>query len=186
VETGLQLQAEFWPEISERSYAWFAYAYSPFKYFPRHRTAAEYWYSLDKGWVVSGGASYFYFDRNIFIPTLSLEKYKGNYWFSSRTYIHLKEAGTTASLFFTARRYSNDFDYIQVTAGAGTAPDEPWDLAVDLDRQEAYTLKLAVNRKITDHFSARLSTGASREQYSNDSWRNRFEAFINIIYSPGR
>ncbi|MDZ7738433.1 MAG: YaiO family outer membrane beta-barrel protein [Bacteroidales bacterium] len=183
-ETGIQLQAEFWPQITENTYAWLAYAYSPFAYFPSHRASAEYWYGFDKGWVLSAGASYFYFDRNILIPALSLEKYLGSYWLSAKSHFHLKEAGTTASLFLTARRYSNDTDYIELKAGAGTAPDEPWDLAADLDRQEAYSLKLGMKKKLTGNFAVSCSAGYSREQYNNDLWRNRFETFINIIYSP--
>lgn len=184
VETGLQVQAEFWPRISERTYAWLAYAYSPFKYFPKHRAAAEYWINLGKGWAVSAGASYFYFDRNIVIPTVSLEKYAGKYWFSARTYIHLKEAGTSASVFLSARRYSNDTDYIQLTAGAGTAPDEPWNIAIDLDRQKAASVKLILNKKLSDSFTIKVGTGYSREEYLDQQQRNRFEGFLNIYFSP--
>lgn len=185
-ETGIQVQAEFWPQISEKSYGWLAYAYSPFRYFPRHRAAAEYWYSLERGWVVSAGASYFYFDRNIFIPTFSIEKYAGKYWLAARTYIHLKEAGTSSSVFLSARRYFNDNDYIQLTAGAGTAPDEPWDLASDLERQKAIAVKLSGNKKISNSFTVKLGAGYSREEYLNEQLRNRFEGFLNIYYRPSR
>ncbi|MGM0665839.1 MAG: YaiO family outer membrane beta-barrel protein [Bacteroidota bacterium] len=186
VETGIQVQAEFWPKISEKSYAWLAYAYSPFRYFPKHRAAAEYWYSLDRGWVVSAGASYFYFDRHIFIPTFSIEKYAGKYWLAARTYVHLKEAGTSSSVFLSARRYFNETDYLQLTAGAGTAPDEPWDLATDLDRQKAMAVKLSANKKISNSFTVKLGAAYSREEYLNEQRRNRFEGFLNIYYRPSR
>ena len=185
-ETGIQVQAEFWPQISEKSYGWLAYAYSPFRYFPRHRAAAEYWYSLERGWVVSAGASYFYFDRNIFIPTFSIEKYAGKYWLAARAYIHLKEAGTSSSVFLSARRYFNENDYIQLTAGAGTAPDEPWDLASDLERQKAMAVKLSGNKKISNSFTVKLGAGYSREEYLDEQIRNRFEGFLNIYYRPSR
>lgn len=186
VETGIQVQLEFWPKISEKSYAWLAYAYSPFRYFPKHRAAAEYWYSLDRGWVVSGGGSYFYFDRHIFIPTFSIEKYAGKYWLAARTYVHLKETGTSASVFLSARRYFNETDYLQLTAGAGTAPDEPWDLAADLDRQKAMAVKLSANKKISNSFTVKLGAAYSREEYLNEQRRNRFEGFLNIYYRPSR
>ncbi len=184
VETGIQVQAEFWPKISKRTYAWLAYAYSPFKYFPKHRAAAEYWYNLNKGWVMSAGASYYYFDRHIVIPTVSVEKYAGKYWLSARTYIHLKEAGSSASVFLSIRRYCNDTDYLQFTAGAGTAPDEPWDLVVDLDRQKAAAFKMIFNKKLSDSFTVKAGAGYSREEYLNEQRRNRFEGFLNIFFSP--
>lgn len=186
VETGIQIQAEMWPKISDRSYAWLAYAFSPFDYFPGHRASAEYWYSLSKGWVVSAGASYYYFDANIFIPTFSVEKYLANYWFSGKTYIHLKDAGTTASFFLTARRYSTDYNYLQVTVGAGTAPDEPYDIATDLDRQGAVALKLALNRRLKSNLSIKAGAGYSNEEYQDGMRRNRFEGFVTLIISHSR
>lgn len=182
--TGIQLQAEYWPKIGKKDYAWIAWAYSPFSYFPQHRVSAEYWHSLSKGWVVSAGASYYYFDQNIFIPAFSVEKYIGKYWFSGKTYIHLKDAGTTASLFLTARRYINDFDYLQLSVGAGTAPDEPYDIAADLERQSAVAIKAAINKKINNRFTFKAGVGYSREEYIESLKRNRFEGFVTLIYSP--
>ncbi|HCC71737.1 MAG TPA: hypothetical protein DEQ09_11380, partial [Bacteroidales bacterium] len=184
VKTGIQVQAEFWPKITERSYAWLAYAYSPFKYFPRHRAAAELWYNIDKGWALSGGASYYYFDRNIIIPTVSIEKYLRKYWLSARTYIHVKDVGTSESVFLSARRYFNEVDYLQITAGVGTAPDEPWDLAADLDRQKAAAFKIILNKGLGNSITIKAGAGYSREEYVNALRRNRFEGFMNIIYSP--
>lgn len=183
-ETGIQIQAEYWPKTGEKGYAWIAWAYSPFRYFPQHRISAEYWHSLSKGWVVSAGASYYYFDRNIFIPAFSVEKYLGKFWFSGKTYVHLKDAGNTASFFLTARRYLNDFDYLQLTAGAGTAPDEPYDIAADLDRQGAIAFKAAVNKGLGSQLAVKAGMGYSREEYTGNLKRNRFEGFVTLTYSP--
>ncbi|MFN2380293.1 MAG: YaiO family outer membrane beta-barrel protein [Bacteroidales bacterium] len=183
-ETGIQLQVEYWPKTGEKGYMWIAWAYSPFRYFPQHRISAEYWRNLSKGWVVSAGASYYYFDRNIFIPAFSVEKYLGKFWFSGKTYVHLKDAGTTASFFLKARRYLNDFDYLQLTAGAGTAPDEPFDIATDLDRQKAIAFKAAVNKGLGRQLSVKTGVGYSREEYTGSLKRNRFEGFVTLTYSP--
>jgi YaiO family outer membrane protein len=181
--TGLQVQAEYWPKTGEKGYAWIAWAYSPFRYFPQHRISAEYWHNLSGGWVVSAGASYYYFDNNIFIPAFSVEKYIGRYWFSGKTYLHLKEAGTTTSHFLTARRYLNDFDYLQLTVGAGTAPDEPYDIATDLERQKAVAFKAALNKGLGRLLAVKAGVGYSREEYSGNLKRNRFEGFVTLTYS---
>jgi YaiO family outer membrane protein len=182
-ETGIQIQAEYWPKTGEKGYAWIAWAYSPFRYFPQHRISAEYWHNLSNGWVVSAGASYYYFDRNIFIPAFSVEKYLGRYWFSGKTYLHLKEAGTTSSHFLTARRYFNDFDYLQLTFGAGTAPDEPYDIAADLERQKAVAIKAALNKRLGSQLAVKTGIGYSREEYTGNFKRNRFEGFVTLTYS---
>ncbi len=74
--TELQFEAEAYPTLSDKNYAYLAYAYSPGKYFPTHRAALEIWQVLPAGWAVSAGINYYYFDRNIFIALVSVEKYR--------------------------------------------------------------------------------------------------------------
>jgi len=133
----LQFAAEAWPELTKTNYAYIAYAYSPGDWFPRHRAALELWQSFTGGWAASAGANYYYFTRSIYIGTVSLEKYLGNYWFSARSYFYFKDIGVTTSFYLTARRYFDITDYLQLTIGAGTAPDEPVNIISDLERQKA-------------------------------------------------
>ena len=180
--TEIQFEVEAYPKISQNDYAWLAYAYSPGNYFPTHRVCAEYWHSFKYGWVASAGMQYYYFDRNIFIASLSGEKYYKSYWFSSKVYFYFKDQGLTTSLYLTARKYFNDINYLQLTAGFGTAPDEPFDVQMDLERMSAATVRLVYFRSVTDDLFIRIGTGYSREEYSESSWRNRFEGSINLIY----
>jgi YaiO family outer membrane protein len=180
--TEFQFEAEAYPKISQYDYAWLSYAFSPGKYFPAHRISAEYWHTLKQTWVVSAGFNYYYFHRNIFIASLSGEKYYKSYWFSSKVYFYFKDKGITTSLFINARKYFNDVNYLQLTAGFGTAPDEPFDIEIDLERMRAATFKLAYFRSITDDLFIRIGTGYSREQYAASLWRNRFDGGISLIY----
>ena len=52
--TELQFEAEAYPRLSNKNYAYIAYAYSPGTYFPTHRAAFELWQILPAGWAVSG------------------------------------------------------------------------------------------------------------------------------------
>ena len=70
--TEFQVEAEAYPRISDKNYAYVAYAYSPGNYFPTHRGAFEFWEILPKGWGISAGLNYYYFDRNIFIGLASV------------------------------------------------------------------------------------------------------------------
>ena len=180
--TEIQFEAEAYPKISQSDYAWLAYAYSPGNYFPAHRISAEYWHTFKYGWVASAGMQYYYFDRNIFIASLSGEKYYKSYWFSSKVYLYFKDQGLTTSLFLTARKYFNDINWLQLTAGFGTAPDEPFDVQIDLQRMSAASFRLVYFRSVTDDLFIRIGTGYSREEYAESSWRNRFEGSINLIY----
>ena len=181
--TELQIELEAYPHLTKKNYAYFDYAYSPGSYFPKHHAAAELWQVLPAGWVLSAGLNYYYFDRNIFIALASVEKYIGKYWLSAKTFVYFKDVGPTTSLYVNARRYFNTTDFIQVTVGTGTAPDEPFDIQTALMRQKAYSIRLACNLSIADKLTMRLGTGYSREEYAESAWRNRFEGGISLVYA---
>jgi YaiO family outer membrane protein len=181
--TELQAEAEAWPRITNKNYAYLNYAYSPGKYFPRHRAAVEIWQILPAGWAVSAGLNYYYFDRSSFIGLASVEKYAGKYWLSLKGFIYFKDNGPTASIYFNARRYFNDNDYLQLTLGTGTAPDEPFDVQTDLMRLSANSVRLAYNVRLVPKLTMRIGAGYSREEYEESKWRNRFEGGVNFIYA---
>lgn len=184
--TEIQFEAEAYPVISQSDYAWLGYAYSPGQYFPAHRITAEYWHSFNWGWVASAGMRYYYFDSNIFIGTLSGEKYYKSWWFSPRAYFYFKNIGITTSLYLTARKYFNDINWLQLTVGFGTAPDEPFDISADLERMNAFSCRLAYFRSITQDLFIRAGIGYSREEYAATLQRNRFEGGLNLIYVLNR
>ena len=181
--TELQFEAEAWPTISDKNYAYIAYAYSPGDYFPSHRAALELWQILPDGWAVSAGLNYYYFDRNIFISGLSVEKYLNKFWFSLKGYVYFKDNGPTTSFYLNGRRYFNDTDYLQLTLGTGTAPDEPFDVQTDVERLNANSVRLAYFVSLSEKIKMRIGAGYSREEYQEGQLRNRFEGNINLIYA---
>ncbi len=181
-----QLAAEAWPELSANNYAYLSYAYCPGNWFPRHRAALEIWQTLPRGWAVSVGGNYYYFDHSIYIATLSAEKYAGDWWFSGRGYFYFKDIGVTTSFFLTARRYLGTTDYLQLTLGAGTAPDEPYDIITDLERQKASSVRLTYFNQINSSWSVRIGAGYSREKYDATGYRNRFEGNVGLIRGLGK
>ena len=181
--TEIQVEAEAWPKISDKNYAYLAYAYSPGEYFPGHRAAVEVWQILPKGWAISAGMNYYYFDRSIFISMLSVEKYINRFWFSLKGYLYFKEEGTRPALYFNGRRYFNETDYLQLTLGTGTAPDEPIDVQTDIERFSANSIRLAYYGFVTKKLAIRIGAGYSNEEFAEGEWRNRFEGHINFIYA---
>ncbi len=181
--TELQFEAEAWPKLSDKNYAYLSYAFSPGDYFPAHRAATEIWQILPKGWAASAGMNYYRFERNIFIAGVSVEKYITRYWFSLKGYLYFKENGTRPALYFNCRRYFNDIDYLQLTLGTGTAPDEPVDIETDIERFSANSIRLAYYGSVTNKLSIRIGAGYSREEFSEGILRNRFEGHINFIYA---
>ncbi|MCE5348231.1 MAG: YaiO family outer membrane beta-barrel protein [Bacteroidales bacterium] len=178
-----QVEAEAYPRLSEKNYAYLNYAFSPGKYFPGHKAAVEIWQVLPEGWSISAGMKYYYFDRNIFIAGTSLEKYLGKYWLSVKGFVYFKDNGPTTSGYFNARRYFNDNNWLQATLSTGTAPDEPFDIQADLMRLSANGIRIAYNGLLTPGITVRISTGYSIEEYAESLWRNRFDGGVSIIYA---
>ena len=46
------------------------------------------------------------------------------------------------SFYLNVRRYFNDIDYLQLTLGTGTAPDEPFEIQSDIMRLSANSVRL--------------------------------------------
>ena len=181
-----QFEAEAYPRISSKNYAWLSYAFSNSQYFPSHRAAVELWQALPAGWAVTAGMNYYRFDRDIFIASVSAEKYIGKYWFSLKAFLFFKDAGITMSEYLNVRRYFNDSDYLQLTVGIGTAPDEPFDIQADLYRLSAKSLRLAYFRKFKNAMTLRVGAGYSREEFAESILRNRFEGNLVLTYPVGR
>jgi YaiO family outer membrane protein len=181
--TEFQLEGEAWPKLSDKNYAYLSYAFSPGKYFPGHRGAIEVWQVLPEGWAVSAGMTYYRFDRNIFISVVSVEKYINRFWLNLRGFLYFKDDGIRPALYFNGRRYFNDTDYLQLTLGTGTAPDEPIDIKTDIERYSANSIRLSYNGSVTKKLSIRIGAGYSYEEFAESEWRNRFEGHINFIYA---
>jgi YaiO family outer membrane protein len=178
----LQFEAEAWPVLSKKNYARIAYAFSKGTYFPSHRASGEIWQIFQKGWAFSAGLDWYYFDTNIFIAGLSAEKYLGRFWFSGKGYIYFKEEGPTSSLYLNSRYYFNPDDYLQLTVGTGTAPDEPFDIQSDIMRLSATGIKLIYRRKLNSLVHLQLHAGYSSEEYAEEQRRNRFEGGAGLVF----
>lgn len=181
--TEFQIEAEAWPTLSNKNYAYLAYAFSPGKYFPEHRAALEVWQVLPEGWALSAGLNYYRFDHHIFIPLLSVEKYISRYWFSLKGLACYRDDKLRPSVYLTGRGYLNDTDYLQMTLGTGTAPDEPFDIQTDIERFSANSIRLAYYGSLTRKLFIRIGAGYSNEEYAESEWRNRIEGHVNFIYA---
>lgn len=151
-------------------------------FLPNHRAALEYWRVLPKGFGVSAGLRYFFWDDHFTFLTLSGEKYLGSYWISLRSYLFSKDYGISTSWYLSARRYlDSKYNYILATVGYGTAPDEPLLVVSDLDRLNALSFKLGISRQLNTRFRLQVTAGYSYEEYDDQAYRNRFD-FRTALY----
>lgn len=188
--TDIQFNLDGYVKLGRLNYALLGYGFSPdgaLNYLPVHRGLAELWQSLPAGFAISAGLRYFYWDESFTFLTLSGEKYLGDYWLSLRNYLFFKDYGVSASFYLTARRYLGSvLNYVALTAGVGTAPDEPLLVASDLDRLNAVSLRAEVNYQITQRFRLAGMVGGAREEYADRQFRGRFDMRIGTYIRLGR
>lgn len=185
--TDLQINLDAYLTLGKRNYALLGYGFSPngeVNYFPGHRAAAELWQSLPKGFAISAGMRYFYWDQNFTFFTFSAEKYAGNYWFSFRNYLFFKEYGVSGSYYLSARRYfDSKYTYLSLTLGYGTAPDEPIVVISDLDRLNALSARAEFSKKVSPGVRLVAMVGYAWEEYADQEYRNRIDLRIGAYFA---
>lgn len=177
--TDIQLNLDGYLNLGKKNYAMAGYGFSPdgaVNYLPGHRAAAEIWQVLPKGFALSAGLRYFYWDQHFTFLTFSAEKYAGDFWFSFRNYLFFKDYGVSGSYYLSARRYFEDkFNYLSLTVGYGTAPDEPLLVVSDLDRLRAMSGRVEYSKQINHILRLNVMTGYSYEEFDVNEYRHRFD-----------
>jgi YaiO family outer membrane protein len=182
----IQLNMDAYLNIGTKNYAMLGYGFSPrgaINYLPVHRAAAEIWQVLPKGFALSAGLRYFYWEQHFTFLTFSVEKYTGNYWFSLRNYLFLKDYGVSTSWYLSARRYFDTrFNYVNLTLGYGTAPDEPITVVTDLERLNAVSGRLELSKQVSPLVRMMGMVGYAYEEYFDQEYRNRIDLRIGCYF----
>jgi YaiO family outer membrane protein len=179
----LQFNLETYIILTKKNYLLAGYGISRGNFLPSHRAILDIWQILPAGFAVSAGARYFYGDSHFVFWDAGVEKYTGNFWLSLKNYLFYKDYGISSSHYFTARRYfKSNYDYLSLTAGYGTAPDEPVVVISDLDRLNATLLRVDLSKQV--HSSIRLffSFGYAYEEYANRCFRHRFNLSMGSYF----
>ncbi|MBN1133048.1 MAG: YaiO family outer membrane beta-barrel protein [Bacteroidales bacterium] len=176
IETSdIQMNLEAYLILTKRNYMLAGYGISPGNYFPAHRAILDIWQILPAGFSLSAGVRYFYWDSHFVFWALGVEKYLGTYWLALKNYLFNKDYGFSSSHYFTIRRYFNSsFDYLSLTLGYGTAPDEPVVVISDLERLNAASIRIDLSKQVRSSIRLNISSGYSYEEYENQNYRNRF------------
>ncbi|MGW8316559.1 MAG: YaiO family outer membrane beta-barrel protein [Bacteroidales bacterium] len=181
----LQFNLDGYVRLGKNNYAMAGYGFSPdgeFNYLPGHRAIAEFWQTLPAGFGISAGIRYFYWQEHFLYPTFSVEKYINNYWLSFRNYLFFKEYGVSGSYFISIRRYfASRFDYLTLTVGYGTAPDEPVTVISDLDRLDATSGRIDISKRLGHSVRLGMGVGYGYEEFQDGEYRHRINARLGCF-----
>ncbi len=123
---GVQYELDFYPKFSKRFYAYLNYGFSNASIYPNHKFAGDLYTNLPGAFEFSAGGRYIGFKtRNVVSITNSFGHYRGNYYFSLRSYITPRPNNLTrVSGNLLVRKYLKDADnYWGVNFGMGVSPE---------------------------------------------------------------
>ncbi len=163
--SGLQVEADAYPRVSEKVYLYLNAGYSDASIFPSWRFGGEAFTSLPSAWEASLGFRQLRFGGSpVTLFTGAVGKYVGNYWFSLRPYVRSKESGLSASAGLTARRYFEDGDHwVGAAASFGSSPTDRITPEA-IGRTQAFSASLNGFTGLTPHLLGTWTLGRDREE----------------------
>jgi len=123
---GLQYDIDFYPKFLKRFYAYLNYGYSNAPIFPRQKFGGDIYLNLPNAIEISAGGRYISTaSRNIKAITNSLGYYKGNYYFSLRSFVSPRDNSLwSVSGNLLVRKYFRDGEnFFGVSGGLGFTPE---------------------------------------------------------------
>ena len=184
-----QYEVDMYPKIMPGMYAYVSAGFSNNGLFPKVRYGAELYKSLPKSFEASLGFRGLKFSQTTIIYTGSVGWYKGNSYWSLRTYVTPGDPGASKSLTLTYRKYYSDADnYFSLSGGFGFSPEEER-FPVDENNAAVFDLK---SQKIGGgyYFSSKnkknfwgTSLNISREEISYDRGEYFLMYSIGVSYS---
>ena len=123
---GLQYDIDFYPKFAKGLYAYLNYGYSNAPIFPRQKFGGDLYLNLPNAMEISAGGRYISTaTRNIKAITNSLGYYKGNYYFSLRSFVSPRDNNLwSVSGNLLVRKYFRDGEnFFGISGGLGFTPE---------------------------------------------------------------
>lgn len=177
--TGVQVEAESYPRISERLYGYVNVGHSGAEIFPEWRYGAELYGTLHGGFEASAGFRRLQFDEvDVTLFTGSVSRYVGKWYLSARPFVTVDDDETVTSGALLARRYyDRGRSFATLIAGAGSTPSESPILA---DYQRANTVRVGGygTTALRGRLALRWSLGWEHEELTRTVDRTRVNAGV--------
>ncbi|TXC82150.1 YaiO family outer membrane beta-barrel protein [Luteibaculum oceani] len=166
-KTGFQLEADWYPRLTKRSYLYLNAGFSASDLFPPLRLGAEYYYNFEKAWEGSIGFRYLQFNQEIrpVLLTGQLGKYFGSNWISGRMFLGFTGVPkvTRSYVFLFRHYYKNPEQWLGLTVAFGFVPEIGTfqnTTNIGIDPESGLPIYLNRTRRI----------GVSYQQPFNKSW----------------
>lgn len=186
-----QLEAEWYPRINKKTYAYAGLGIGNGLLFPGLRMGGEIFRDLPKSFEFSAGWRYILFpDSRIHSFTLAAGKYAGKYWLGVRPFIIPTAGNVYLTNTIQIRRYFGaDNSWINFTYGVGNSPDLDFRLnspdaapSNQLFLLAATLIRLDVQWKFTPQWSAKPFVELKNEEFLPGNFRTRFSTGTTLLF----
>ena len=172
-----QYELEAYQQLFPSNYLYLDYAYSQNDFFPNHRAAAEFFQRLPKGFEVSLGARFLYWENPTWIYTGSISWLHNMNYLAFRPFFCHKNSRWVDSYHLTYRRYfSPKEDYAYALVGYGNYSDDF--IQLNPNPGKSFLAQVGVLKFITVRWFFLASMGYARD----DDYRNRYQASAGVRY----
>ncbi len=177
-----QAEIDAYPRLGEKSYLYLNYGIGTGDFFPTHKGGLEYFKGLNKGFGLSIGGRYMYWDNSIYFLTGSISKYFGDYWLSFRPFFTIKEDILSNAYLFENRKYFGRYNsYLFGLVVFGDSPDQPLMSAQKFGNFKSTKFVAGIQHRI-QQFQFNASAGIQYEEFQVNNSRTRTEYRIGVSY----
>jgi len=178
---GTLFEVDAYPSLGKNMYAYVNIGGSGASFFPKIRFGTSLYYNLEKAWEVEAGYRYLGFSEGTHIITASLGKYVGNWWLNLRANVIPYDGKVSTSANFQARYYFKTAeDFFSIQLSSGVSPDEESRDQTQL--LNSYRARVGYQQLVTTRFMISGYAGYSKDELSNDNFRNDLNFTLGIEY----
>ena len=186
IANGIQYELESYLFTGKNNYSYLGAAYSNDLVFPKLRLGYSFYQNFKKGWEGDLGIRYLKTQDNDFTTVvLGAGKYIGSYWINLRTFIQSDNNNWYPAVSLNLRYYfETRFDYVTLTSGYGSSPEERTTLGQFNERisLDSYRIGAGYYKMFHKHYIAGLQVTYNKQEYVRNLTQNELELSLMLQY----
>ncbi|RKS95733.1 YaiO family outer membrane protein [Flavobacterium limicola] len=187
IANGFQYEVESYFFTGKNNYSYVNVAYSEDAVFPKLRLGYSFYQNFKKGWEGDLGIRYLKTQDGTEFTTgvVGVGKYIDSYWVNLRTFIQKDKEDYYPAVTLTVRYYFDTrFDYITLTSGYGSSPEERTTLGQFKERisLNSYRIGAGYFKLFNNHYVTGIQLTYNQQEYIRNSTQNELELSLMLQY----
>ena len=187
IANGFQYEVESYFFTGKNNYSYVNVAYSEDAVFPKLRLGYSFYQNFKKGWEGDLGIRYLKTQDGTEFTTgvVGVGKYIDSYWVNLRTFIQKDKEDYYPAVTLTVRYYFDTrFDYITLTSGYGSSPEERTTLGQFKERisLDSYRIGAGYFKLFNNHYVTGIQLTYNQQEYIRNSTQNELELSLMLQY----